>query len=164
MGAGDALAERMTRAVAALRTVAATGPGVYGAPDPESGEQWDAGNVLGHLAEMLPFWTEQTRSVLGGAGEMGRGTEGYESRRRGVDSGRSLPENMLRSRIEAGATELVELLRGLQPGDLERRLVYHARSGDRSLSLREALDELLVGHLEGHVQQLRELGRPGAGG
>lgn len=157
MSSASQLAERTERARERLRGVAATGPGVYGAPDPETGERWNAGNVLGHVAEMLEYWTEQARSVTAGATEVGRGTTGYERRRRGIEAGQELPESVLRNRIEGGLASLVELLRGWGPAELERRLTYRARRGDRQLSLGEFVEEMIVAHLESHVEQLREL-------
>src|SRR5437870_3742108 len=67
------LRQRLDAAYARLRETPATGPGVYGAPDPESGERWNAGNVLGHVAELLPFWVDQVRGVLAGRELIGRG-------------------------------------------------------------------------------------------
>lgn len=151
------LRARVERAQAQLRAVPATGPGVYGSPDPETGERWNAGNVLGHLAEMIPFWTAQARSVMEGAGEVGRGTAGYESRRGGIDSGQTLTEPDLRARIDSGLEALLALIDGLQPSDLQRQIVHRSKAAERSLTLRELIDELLVGHLEAHAKQLAEL-------
>ena len=151
-----ALKARVEGARGLLRATPATGPGVYGSPDPETGERWNAGNVLGHVAEMLPFWTGQVASILEGATEAGRGTAGYESRRTGIDSGQELGEEELRSRIEAGLVGLLELLSEMRPSDLERPILYRARVGEEELSLGLFLEQLLIGHIEGHLQQLAE--------
>lgn len=48
------------RVEASLRDLAALQPAGWhdlGPPDPETGERWDGRNVLGHMAEMLPYWT-----------------------------------------------------------------------------------------------------------
>jgi len=47
------LRQRASAARERLRAIPATGRGEYGAPDPETGERWNRGNVLGHLAEMV---------------------------------------------------------------------------------------------------------------
>ena len=153
----ELLRRRVEVAGRQLHAIPATGPGVFGSPDPETGERWNAGNVLGHVAEMLEFWTGQARTILEGASEAGRGTAGYESRREGIDSGRELAEADLRARIESGIAELLALLEAITPADLERPIVYHARVGEQSLTLSQFLDQLLIGHLESHARQLQEL-------
>src|SRR5438132_12129908 len=94
-----------------------TGPGVYGAPDPKTGERWNAGNVLGHAAEMLPFWVDQIRGVLAGRKELGRGVEGYERRQQGIESGATLGEQELRVRVEAGVSLAAILRDEMSPAD-----------------------------------------------
>ena len=135
-----------------------TGPGVYGAPDPKTGERWNAGNVLGHVAELLPFWTDQARAVLAGGSELGRGVEGYERRKAGIETGTKLDEARLREQVEIGLMQARSLLDGMALSDLDRRVMYRTRRGDREGTLGQFLDELIVGHLEAHARQLAELG------
>jgi hypothetical protein len=141
------------------RIVAApeTGPGVYGAPDPKTGERWNAGNVLGHTAEMLPFWVDQVRGALAGRNELGRGVEGYERRKQGIEAGATLSGEELRLRVEAGVSLASILLDEMAPADLERRVTYRSRDGEDQKSLGELVDQLIVGHLEEHAKQLAEL-------
>jgi hypothetical protein len=149
--------DRVAAAREALEAVPVLGPGVPGAPDESTGERWDRTHVLGHMAEMLPFWTGQVRELLSGATEFGRGESGYARRREGIDAGPELGEEELRRRIGAGIDGLLRLLQELRPEDLDRRVRYSARSGDRDVDLRSPMEELLVGHLEAHVRQLQEL-------
>jgi hypothetical protein len=133
------------------------GPGEPGAADEATGERWDRSNVLGHLAEMLPYWTSQARAVIGGAGEVGRGEAGYARRREGIDSGHALSEEELRSRIDAGIEGLAGLLAEMREEDLDRAVLYRTREGERNVELRLVFENLLVGHLEEHLRQLQEL-------
>lgn len=133
------------------------GRGVPGPPDEKTGERWDRGNVLGHVAELLPFWTAQARNVRAGAREFGRGEEGYRRRREGIDAGGRLGEEELHRQIQAGIAGLDGFLAELDDADLARRATYRARSGDREMELGEVLDELLVGHVEEHATQLAQL-------
>jgi DinB superfamily len=154
------LHELRTRLRAAHERIAAapeTGPGVYGAPDPKTGERWNAGNVLGHTAEMLPFWVDQVRGVLAGRTELGRGVEGYERRKQGIESGATLGEEELRTRVEAGVSLAAILLDEMSPADLERRVTYRSRDGEDQTMLGQLVDQLIVGHLEEHAKQLTEL-------
>jgi hypothetical protein len=151
------LRDRLAAASRRLAGIPATGPGEYGAPDPQTGERWNRGNVLGHVAEMLPFWTGQVRRAAEGAEVVGRGEAGYQSRQDGIQKGTVVPEAELRAEIGRAAEELDRVLAGLDPSVLERRVVYRATSGDRELALGEFIDLNLVGHLEGHLDQLEEL-------
>ena len=153
----DAFRRRVQSARERLHRIPATGPGELGAPDPATGERWHRGNVLGHVAEMVPFWADQAHAVLGGATMMGRDQPGTERRRHGIDQGAVMAENELRYQIEFGLDELDRLLDELQVDDLDRQVVYRTRSGDEDETLGGLLDRLLVGHLEGHLDQLESL-------
>jgi hypothetical protein len=153
--------ESYSRRLGAVRDALAAapllGPGEPGAPDESTGERWDRSNVLGHLAEMVPYWTSQVRAVIGGAGEVGRGEAGYARRRQGIDSGHVQTEAELRSEIDAGIEGLARLLSEMREEDLDRPVLYRSRDGERTIDLREVLEILLVGHLEEHLRQLQEL-------
>ena len=156
MGERDRVQEYRRRLVAAreqLRAVPQIGPGTPGPADPETGERWDRANVLGHVAEMLPYWTGQGRAVLAGADAFGRDEPGTRARRDGIDGGASQTEEVLRGRIDAGAEAVLELLDELTDADLDHPARYH----DRQVTLEHLVDDLLVGHLEAHVRQLTEL-------
>src|SRR5919201_6693966 len=151
------LRTRLRAAHERIVAVPQTGPGVYGAPDPKTGERWNAGNVLGHAAEMLPFWVDQVRGVLAGRTEIGRGVEGYERRQQGIETGATLSEEQLRTRVEGGVSLAAVLLDEMSPADLERRVVYRRRDGEEEASVGQLVDQLIVGHLEEHAEQLAEL-------
>jgi len=148
------------RAAAAARQVGnlpRVGWGEPGPPDERTGERWDRGNVLGHVAEMLPFWTAQLREALGGATSLGRDDAGIAQRRQAIATGRDLGEEELIARINAGLTGLLGLLAELTEDDLDGKLTYYSASGVREVDLRYPLEELLVGHVEAHLRQLSEL-------
>ncbi len=153
----DDLRQRASRAGARLRAIPATGRGEYGAPDPETGERWNRGNVLGHVAEMLDFWTDQSRAAVAGQSVVGRGEPGYAKRREGIDRGDLVEEAELRASIERSLRELDGLLTEMPPAALEIRLVYRRRDGDQNLTLANFIDQFLVGHLEEHLGQLESL-------
>jgi DinB superfamily len=149
--------ERLGLAREALAGAPLVGAGQAGPPDQKTGERWDRTNVLGHVAEMLPHWTSQVRAAIGGATEIGRGESGYAHRREGIDSGRSVEEAELRSRIDAGIDGLLRLLGEMGEDDLDRPVTYRTHDGEQRVDLRYVLEELLVGHTEAHVRQLQEL-------
>jgi hypothetical protein len=158
----DEIESYRERTEAARREVAAlprTGWGEPGPVDEETGERWDRGNVLGHTAEMLPLWTAQIRAVVQeGSAVVGRDEEAYVRRRQGIDGGREAGEEELLRQIEASLGDLLALLAVLRPEDLDRTVTYeHPRRGRQEVDVRYLLEALLVGHVEGHLQQLEEL-------
>jgi hypothetical protein len=162
MGERDRVEAYRRRLVAAreeLRAVPLIGRGAPGPADPETGERWDRANVLGHVAEMLPYWTAQGRTVLAGAEEFGRDEPGARARRQGIDGGAAQAEEAVRGEIDAGAEGVLELLDDLRDADLDRRATFHGMGseGTREVTLEHLVDHLLVGHLEAHVRQLAEL-------
>ena len=161
MISAESLRQRAGAARERLRAIPATGRGEFGAPDPETGERWNRGNVLGHIAEMLAFWTDQSRAAVGGQATVGRGEPGYARRREGIERGDVVEEAALRASIEGSLGDLDRLLSGLPPDALTIPLVYRRQDGERHLSLGEFIDQFLVGHLEEHLVQLEELTQPG---
>jgi hypothetical protein len=153
----DSYRERLVAARDALAATPLLGPGEFGPPDEKTGERWDRTNVLGHVAEMLPYWTSQTRAVIGGAGEMGRGEAGYVRRREGIDAGKVSSEADLRAQVDSGIEGLLLLLEEMRDQDLDRPVVYRPKDGDRQETVGSVLEELMVGHLEAHIRQLHEL-------
>jgi len=158
MGEIERYRERAQAAARQITGLPRAGWGEPGPPDEQTGERWDRGNVLGHVAEMLPFWTGQLRAALSGGTSLGRGDAGLAQRREAIATGRDLGEEELIARIDAGLTGLLGLLRELGEGDLDRRLMYHSAGGEREVDLRYPLEELLIGHVEAHLRQLGELG------
>jgi hypothetical protein len=149
--------DRLERARRELAASPLIGPGLPGPPDPETGERWDRSHVLAHLAEMLPYWSEQVRAVLAGGTEMGRSPSDWERRRRAVESAHARSEVALRGEIEAGIESLASLLATMTDADLGRQVTFRGHEGGRQLTLAEALERVLVGHLEAHLRQLAEL-------
>lgn len=148
------------RVEAARREYAALPRAGWGEPGPldaQTGERWDRGHVLGHVAEMVPFWTARVRAALAGATEIGRGERGYAERRRGIDVAHERDQAELLLAIDAGIAGLLRLLDELDEKALDRRVTYRSQTGDREVDLRFPIEELLVGHLEAHLRQLRDL-------
>jgi hypothetical protein len=150
---------RAREAGAAFAALPLVGRGELGPPDEKTGERWDRSNVLGHVAEMLPYWTLQVREVMGGATQIGRDEAATLRRREAIDSGPAAPEEGLRRDIERGVGGLQRLLDEMREEDLDRTTLFIAQSGNREIELREVLEILLIGHLEGHIDQLRQLER-----
>ena len=151
------LRERVVQARTRFDAIPEIGPGELGPLDPETGERWNRLHVMGHVAEMLPFWTVQIRRAVGGADGIGRGEDGNEERAAAIESGPASPEADLRARVGAGIDGLLALLAEAEGSDLSRAVEYRGTTETSSKSIRSLLEEVLVRHLENHVQQLEEL-------
>ncbi len=126
---------------------------VYG-PGPES--SWGPREVLAHVAEMLPYWMGEIERILDGRdGErvpFGR-TEADTVRVEIIGRDRSFPARELMARVTADARRVAERLRELSPQDAARE-GEHATRGP--LAVGDVVERFQVGHLEGHIAQLRD--------
>jgi hypothetical protein len=122
---------------------------------------WGPGEVLAHVAEMLPFWLGEMERVVEGtsAAPVPFGRTADDPLRIGViGRDRSLPLRALFARVDMGFAGWVDRLTTLT--DAERsRIGVHPRLGEMPAS---AIPErFVIGHAEEHVTQLTEiLARP----
>lgn len=170
MGAMDGLADRLEQAASAMT---ALGPALnagepwalttsYG-PGPES--EWGPREVLAHAAEMIPYWLGEIElivdaevdatAVATGAEAPGFGRlEADPIRVQIIGRDRAFPGRELLGRIDVEGRRAASRFRALsdtEAGYLGR----HVTRGD--LSIADIAERLLVGHLEGHVTQLRDI-------
>ena len=170
MSVMDPLADRLDAAAAAY---AEMGPAIeagepwaltetYG-PGPES--EWGPREVLAHVAEMLPYWMGAIERIVDGgvaAADAARGGEPPAFGRLETDQlridvigrDRAFPSRELLGRIDVEAGRLARRFRELSDGQAGS-LGRHVTRGD--LSAADVAERLVVGHLEGHVTQLREI-------
>jgi hypothetical protein len=153
----EALQQRLKASREGFAVLPVAGERRSGPTDPSTGESWHRGNVLGHVSEMLPYWTEQIQAAAAGSGKVGRDPEGAKRRRQGIDQGDAASDSELRLAIVEGIGGVLELMAVMSPGDLERVVVFHSRAGDRDARLGELMQTLVVVHLEDHLAQLAEL-------
>jgi hypothetical protein len=162
MGEIDELRYRVESSRRDYAALPRMGWGQPGPPDEETGERWDRSNVLGHVAELVPFWTAQVRLVLNGAESIGRDPMANAMRRTAIDTARDENEDDLLATIDTGMEGLVALLSDMRDEDLERPAVFRTSSGgERRGDLRQALHDVLIDHLEEHLRQLQELATQG---
>jgi hypothetical protein len=148
----EALRRRATAVRERFKALPVSGPDRQGPPDPKSGERWDRYNILGHVAEILPFWVAQLEVAMDGQ-PFGR-VPGSTERQQAVEGGRAVGEAKLRERIDSGFGGLLRLMDRVEPSDLERRVTMRGR-GEETVGW--AMENLLVGHAEEHCDQLTEL-------
>jgi hypothetical protein len=123
-------------------------------PDEPSGERWDAGQVWAHLAEFVPYWTAQLRSLLmryrGEPLPFGR-IKTDPDRIAAIERDReaAIPELMERARRAIG--DLRSWLPTIEEAAWRARGVI---PNGRTVETGEIVDAFLVGHLEEHADQL----------
>jgi DinB family protein len=114
---------------------------------------WGPRETLAHITEMLPFWLGEIERILAGPGEpapFGR-VASNELRIGVIERDRSLPLRELFGRLEAGAGRVTRRLGELTPAETERTGV-HPTLG--VLTVRQAAERFVAGHLEEHVGQI----------
>ncbi len=127
------------------------------APDPPTGERWEAGQVWAHVAEFIPYWLgEVTLVVERGMDEptpFGR-TKSDPGRIAAIQRDRTTDQARLWRRTAGDIASLRSFLSGLD-GTAWRARGVHPTLGE--MTLERIIDEFLVGHLEQHAAQLDQL-------
>ncbi|HEX6867320.1 MAG TPA: DinB family protein [Candidatus Limnocylindrales bacterium] len=118
--------------------------------------RWWPGEVLAHLAEMVPYWLGEIERVLDGVREpVPFGRIATDAIRIGlVERDRSLPPRELYDRIDESLARFDRRWRTLTPTELARRGL-HPKRGE--LTVAQMADPFIVSHLEGHVAQLESI-------
>lgn len=151
-------ASRLARLASRLaRHAQAAPPAGLTDPDPETGERWEWGQVWAHLAEFVPYWLRQARSIVAGGGEepvpFGR-TKADPDRIAAIERDRGVPPLELWERLQGHLADLRVFLEHLPPEGWECRGL-HPTLG--VMELTEVVERFLVGHLEEHLAQLNRL-------
>jgi hypothetical protein len=157
-------AEAANRLRAARDALATIGPRVVAsgtwplADDFGTGPEasWGPREVLAHVAEMLPFWLGEFERLAEADRQEGEGVPfgrlAVDELRLGVlERDRTLPLRELLDRIDAGIARWLARLPTITPGEWSARGA-HPRHGDVPATW--ILDQMVVGHLEEHVEQL----------
>ncbi|MBI3751034.1 MAG: DinB family protein [Chloroflexi bacterium] len=124
-------------------------------PEPEA--SWGPPELLAHVEEFLPYWMGEIERVLAAPAEAPAsfGRIATDPLRIGViGRDRSLPLRELVARIRSEGARVASRLDELTEAEAAR-VGTHPTRGE--LTVREMLEPFLVGHLEGHVVQLREI-------
>lgn len=140
---------------------------VYG-PGPESA--WGPREVLAHAAEMIPYWLGEIELIVDAGIESG-GADAPSSdnapagpsfgrleddpiRVQLIGRDRAFPARELLGRIDVEARRAAARFRALD-GRESGYVGRHLTRGD--LTVADIAERLIVGHIEGHVTQLRDI-------
>jgi hypothetical protein len=116
---------------------------------------WGPPEVLAHVQEYLRYWLGEIERVIAARGEepVPFGRIADDPVRIGViGRDRTVPLSELFARIEADAKRVAARLRELSEDEASRTGLHPTRG---AMTVREQLEPFLVGHTEGHVEQLR---------
>jgi hypothetical protein len=158
---GDDLADRLRDNAARLLALrpevearAPWPPSEHFGVEPEA--RWNPPELLAHLAEMVPYWLGQIERILEGYPEpvsFGR-VQSDDDRIAAIGRDRFLPVGQLFERIASETDDAAARLRAMSPADLERHGT-HPTLGEMTVD--GVVERMLIGHLEGHVEQLRTI-------
>lgn len=125
--------------------------------DPDSSEQWEAGQVWAHLAEFPPYWLAQAQRVVALPTNepvpFGR-VKTDAARIEAIERDRNTDPAALLERVRGSLAEVTDALRGL-PAEAWTRRGMHPVRGE--MTVERIVDTFIVDHLEEHADQLDEL-------
>ena len=154
----DALVARLADAERRLAEHAAKPPPPgQTAPDPGSGEQWEAGQVWAHVAEFPAYWLGQAQRVIAlptyEPVPFGR-VKTDAGRIEAIERDRNTDPSALLERVRTSLAEVTDAVRSFPPEAWARRGAHPAR-GD--MTVQKIIEKFIVEHLEEHADQLDSL-------
>ncbi len=151
--------ETLNRLYGELRATVTELPAAVLYRQPESGG-WTLMEDLAHVAEMLVFWSGEIARFQSQPGaSFGRVASNPERIRFIEDHAHDTLEQMT-TLLDRGHAAALALLQRLQPADLEL-IGQHVKFGPQTV--RQAIQEWLIDHLDEHVKQLKAIAAAVAG-
>jgi hypothetical protein len=161
---GHEIERQLARMEAALRRIERASPRVppeaRTAPDPASGEVWGRAEVLGHVAELIPYWHGEVAKVLdagGGGVPFGRVKATPERVARIEEHSRRDPSSLLAD-ARAAFDALCSTLRSLPESSFALTGTHQTKG---PMTVAAIVEEFLAAHLEEHADQLEALAELG---
>jgi hypothetical protein len=147
------LAARLLAAAGRIRAnLGAWRPGTLTEADPGTGERWEAGQVLAHVAEMLPYWVRQAETVANGTDGVPFGRVKTDPDRvAAIERDRRDDLLVLLGRMDQGVAGVLALLGRLDDAALARTGTHQTLG---RMTVAQIIEDFLVRHLEEHADQL----------
>jgi hypothetical protein len=147
------LAARLLAAAGRIRAnLGAWRPGTVTEADPGTGERWEAGQVLAHVAEMLPYWVRQAETVANGTDGVPFGRVKTDPDRvTAIERDRRDDLLVLLGRMDQGVAGVLALLDRLDDAALARTGTHQTLG---RMTVAQIVEDFLVRHLEEHADQL----------
>jgi uncharacterized damage-inducible protein DinB len=116
--------------------------------------EWSAMQILGHVAEVIPYWMGQCRALIAASGEpphFGRAADAPERLAGPERSARGNPDEMLQ-RVDSEVRAAARAIRQMSAAERAKSGV-HLRLGPMTVA--DSLEKFVVGHCEEHLAQVR---------
>ena len=154
----DALIARLEAVERRLAEHAAhPAPDGLSAPDPSSGEQWEAGQVWAHLAEFPAYWLAQAQRIIAQPTNppipFGR-VKTDAGRLEAIERDRHTDPGALLERVRQGIADVTDAVRSWD-ADTWRLVGVHPTLGE--MTVERVVDRFIASHLEEHADQLDSL-------
>lgn len=127
-------------------------------PDPKTQEQWEDGQVWGHLSEFVDFWIPQVQKVIDNySGDpVPFGRDPADTRKAdSLEAGKSTPPEVSWARLQDDLVRLRQFVASLDSRALAARGLHRTIG---VMDIDAMMKVFLVGHLEEHAEQLESLG------
>jgi uncharacterized damage-inducible protein DinB len=117
-------------------------------------DAWSALQVLGHMAEMIPYWLGHCRALIAAhePPRFGRTLDAPERLAAVAPETLKQPEALV-GLLEAEIQAAAKTLRQLTPAE-RRKAGIHVKRG--RMNVDEILEQLVVAHAEDHLEQVRK--------
>jgi uncharacterized damage-inducible protein DinB len=116
-------------------------------------DEWSVLQILGHMAEMIPYWMDHCRRMIAATGEppaFGRRLDAAE-RLAGVELGASARLDELLPLVQNEIQVAARAIREMSPAERARKGI-HLRDGEMTVA--EAIERIIVEHAEEHLAQI----------
>jgi hypothetical protein len=117
-------------------------------------DEWSVMQILGHLAESIPYWLDNCRNVIAATGKppiIGRSLDAPE-RLVGVELGATGELDELLPRVESEIRAAAQAIRHMSPAE-SNKTGLHTRDGE--LTVAQVIERFIVTHVEGHLDQIQ---------
>ena len=119
-------------------------------------DEWSSVQILGHMVEFINYWMASARALAAATGEpphFGRSVDAPE-RLAAVEHGAASDLKTLLGELDRAVTAAARDIRALTPAERARTGI-HNRLGEITVS--DAIEELVVGHVEAHLAQAQQV-------
>ena len=156
---GESQARRLEAVYGQLRTLLSHADDVDRLREP-AGNEWSVAQVLGHMAELIPYWLGHCRALIASTSGPPAFGRGYLSPERlaGIARGSDEDPEELLGRLHEEVSAAARAIREMSPEERSRKGV-HLKLGE--LTVADAVERCIVAHAEEHLEQIRTaLSRP----
>lgn len=152
-------AARLQAAAGRIRAhVDALPPGGLTSPDPETGERWDAGQLLAHVVEMLSYWVREAELVAASGNGVAFGRVRTDPDRvAAIERDRLEDPYRLLGRMDEGVAGVLAFVDGLDAPALDQAGTHQVRG---QMTVAGIIDQFVVAHLEEHADQIEGAAPP----